>query len=101
VLTGASDFHVHIDADPKIRVRAIKKGVTLGDLTHYYTTPLAGTPPTAVAVCLSAPIVRWCCDFLVRDVLGSGPVPATTLRTQPEFLLVFDISQSARLRMSD
>jgi hypothetical protein len=30
-------------ADPKIRVRVIKKGVTLGDLSHYYTTPLEGT----------------------------------------------------------
>lgn len=29
-------------SDPKIRVRVIKKGVTLGDLSHYYTTPLEG-----------------------------------------------------------
>lgn len=29
-------------ADPKIRVRVIKKGITLGDLSHYYTTPIAG-----------------------------------------------------------
>lgn len=28
--------------DPKIRVRAIKKGVTLGDLSHYYTTTPQG-----------------------------------------------------------
>ena len=32
------------NADPKIRVRVTKKGVTLGDLTHYYTTPLEGIP---------------------------------------------------------
>ena len=31
-----------MNVDPKIRVRVIKKGVTLGDLSHYYTTPVQG-----------------------------------------------------------
>jgi hypothetical protein len=57
VLTKPSAHIVYVSAtDPKIRVRAIKKGVTLGDLTHYYTTPPAGTLFILHARCAVVPM---------------------------------------------